>query len=316
MSVARAFHSALSPAGPQAHAIARLWWVMFGITGIVFLVVMALFFVAVFARRQGDRPATASRTLTTAVSVGVAATAIILFAFLIGSVLTGRAVASTPERNAVPIQLIGHQWWWEVQYPNQIAARHVTTANEIHLPIGRAIAFTVTSRDVIHSFWAPSLTGKRDLIPGYTTGLWVWVDTPGVYHGQCAEFCGRQHAHMGFDVVAEDDNEFEQWLAEQRRPALEPQQDEPIAGRALFMGQRCSTCHMIRGTDANATLGPDLTHFASRETIGASARSNTPEHLAEWIRNPHALKPGIQMPATPLADADVHALVAYLEGLK
>jgi cytochrome c oxidase subunit 2 len=278
--------------------------------------VMALFLVAAFTRRNGERPATPSRTLTAAVSTGVAVTVVILFGFLIASVSTGRAVASTPEHNAVPIQLIGHQWWWEVQYPDQVPARQVTTANEIHVPVGRPIAFSVTSRDVIHSFWVPNLTGKRDLIPGYTTGVLVWVDKPGTYHGQCAEFCGRQHAHMGIDVVAEDDSKFEAWLDAQRQPALDPTGEAPIAGRSIFMSRRCSACHTVRGTEANGQIAPDLTHFASRLAIGASARANTSDELYQWIRNPHAFKPGIQMPPNPMEDRDIRALVAYLGALK
>jgi cytochrome c oxidase subunit 2 len=285
-------------------------------TGTIFVIVFSLFLAGALRRRGGTRPATSTKTLTRAVSAGVAMTVVVLFGFLAASVATGRAAVSTPQENAVPIQLIGHQWWWEVVYENPIPARQVTTANEIHVPIGRPIALKVTSRDVIHSFWTPNLTGKRDLIPGYTTGVWLFIDKPGVYHGQCAEFCGRQHAHMGLDVVAEDDHEFEEWLDGQRQPALEPKTEQPIAGRAVFMGSRCSACHTIRGTPANGRIAPDLTHFASRSAIGASSRPNTSEHLLEWIRNPHAVKPGNEMPANPLGEDNLEAVVAYLEGLK
>jgi cytochrome c oxidase subunit 2 len=316
MSVARVFHSVLAPVSPQAEAIARHWWVMLSVTTVVTVVVLALFFAAIVARRQPSRPAASSRVLTAAVSIGATLTVLILFGFLADSVWTGHLVASVPEGGAVPVQIIGHQWWWEIVYPGTIPADQVTTANEIHLPVGRPIALSVTSRDVIHSFWAPNLMGKRDLIPGYTTGVWLRIDQAGAYHGQCAEFCGKEHARMGFEVVAEDDHEFETWLADQRRPAEEPRVALAREGRAVLMSSRCSACHTIHGTPAAGNVGPDLTHFASRPSIGASARPNTRDNLWIWIANPHDAKPGNQMPANPLGDRQLSALVAYLEGLK
>jgi cytochrome c oxidase subunit 2 len=316
MSVARVFHSMLAPATPQAKAIESLWWTMLWITGVVTVLVLILFFAAIAFRRGANRPAASGRALTIAVSSGATLTLLILFVLLADSVWTGHVVASVPEQNAVPVQIIGHQWWWEIVYPGTIPANQVATANEIHLPTGRPLALSVSSRDVIHSFWAPNLLGKRDLIPGYSTGVWLQIDRAGVYHGQCAEYCGRQHARMGFDVVAESDHEFEEWLADERRPAEEPLEPLPIAGREVFMGTRCSACHTIRGTAAAGSGGPDLTHFASRAAIGASARPNTPKDLREWIANPHDAKPGNQMPANPLGDRDLTALVDYIEGLK
>jgi cytochrome c oxidase subunit 2 len=195
------------------------------------------------------------------------------------------------------------------------AARFVT-ANEIHIPVGRPVVLKVQSRDVIHSFWAPNLQGKRDLIPGYTTAIWIQADREGRFRGQCAEFCGKQHAHMAFDVIAESEAAFEQWRAHMREPAKAPQSDEERRGHDIFMRDRCSGCHAIRGTDAGGLVGPDLTHVAARETIAAGTLSNTPSHLGDWIRNSQSIKPYNQMPPTSYAPDDLDALVAYIDTLK
>jgi cytochrome c oxidase subunit 2 len=190
------------------------------------------------------------------------------------------------------------------------------TANEIHIPTNRPVVLKVTSRDVIHSFWVPNLQGKRDLIPGYTTALWVQASRSGVFRGQCAEFCGVQHAHMAFDVVAESDEEFARWLDARRQPGRDPPDATARKGRDVFMQTRCAGCHTIRGSDAAGQTAPDLTHIASRSTLGAGSLPNTPDNLAAWIRDPQRVKPGNQMPPNLLADDDLHALVAYLETLR
>ena len=311
-------HSILNPAGPQSLAIVRPWWLMFWTTTIVFVITLALFFLSLVRGRRAGQP-TSTAMLTSAVSGAVTLTVVILFGLLVASIWTGRAVASTAPMNtatAVTIEVTGHQWWWEIAYDDPVAARRVTLANEIHVPISRPIAIKVTSRDVIHSFWAPNIQQKRDLIPGYTTAIWMQADRPGVFHGQCAEFCGKQHAHMAFDVVAESEADFGRWLNAQRDPAREPQTADEERGRDVFMTARCSGCHTIRGTSASALAGPDLTHFASRLEIGAGARDNTEGHLSEWIANPHSVKPGNRMPANPFAPEDLRALTAYLASLR
>ena len=178
------------------------------------------------------------------------------------------------------------------------------------------MVFKVTSHDVIHSFWVPNLHGKRDLVPGYVTAIWMQADRSGIYRGQCAEFCGRQHAHMAFEIVAESEADFERWLDAQRRLAVEPQTDAEQRGREVFLARRCSTCHTIRGTGAFATVGPDLTHVASREALAAGTIPNTRGHLAGWIVNPQTIKPGTAMPSNLLPADDLHALMAYLEILR
>jgi cytochrome c oxidase subunit II len=316
-----ALHSVLDPAGPQAVHIARLWWVMIGVSVVVFVAVISMLTAAVARGRRraasgsGD-PETPAASLTRAVGAAVAITVGVLFVLLVVSVWTGRVVASLRASSAVSVVVTGHQWWWEVEYEDALPGARVTTANEIHVPIGHPIVLKVQSRDVIHSFWAPNLLGKRDLIPGYTTAVWFQVDRPGVFRGRCAEFCGRQHAHMAFDVVAEPEAAFETWLNAQRRLAPDPQTDQARRGREVFMAARCAGCHRVRGTDAGGQLGPDLTHLATRTTLGAGTLPNTPEHLAAWVENPQAPKPGNQMPPNLLTKDDLQALVAYLETLQ
>jgi cytochrome c oxidase subunit 2 len=225
-------------------------------------------------------------------------------------------VASLGASSALSIAVTGHQWWWEIEYEDGVASRRMRTANEIHLPIGRPVVIKVTSRDVIHSFWVPNLQGKRDLIPGYTTAIWLQADRPGIFRGQCAEFCGLQHAHMAFDVVAETEAEFERWLQGRRQSAREPQNAVERQGHEVFMTTRCASCHTVRGTAANGQIAPDLTHVASRSTLGAGTLPNTPEHLAAWIRDPQASKPGNQMPPNPLSSEQARALLAYLATLQ
>jgi cytochrome c oxidase subunit 2 len=259
---------------------------------------------------------TSERRLAHAVGGAVALTTIILIGLLIASVWTGRSVASLHASSALTVEVTGHQWWWEVAYDDAVPSRRVTTANEIHVPIGRSVVLKVTSRDVIHSFWAPNLQGKRDLIPGYITAIWLQADRPGVFRGQCAEFCGLQHAHMAFDIAAESEADFERWLAAMRQPPAPPQSAAARRGRDVFMSSRCAGCHTIQGSDAHGQAAPDLTHLATRATIGAGTLPNTPDHLRAWVRDSQASKPGNQMPPNPLSDDDLQALLAYLETLR
>ena len=226
--------SVLSPAGIQAAAIHHLWSVMLWTSIIVTAVVLTG---VLFALRRGIRnqspqtpSITSERALARAVSLAVGTTVVILGALLVASVRTGRALGSLHASSAVTIEITGHQWWWEIQYDDAMPSRRVVTANEVHIPIHRPVVLKVTSRDVIHSLWVPNLQGKRDLIPGYTTALWLQADHSGVFRGQCAEFCGLQHAHMALDVIAESDDAFEGWLAAMRRSVGEPPQGAARTG--------------------------------------------------------------------------------------
>jgi cytochrome c oxidase subunit 2 len=293
---------------------------MLYISTAVFVATLLFVGAAVIRGRQAARSAQSSapsqRSLSVAVSAAVALTTVILFVLLVASVRAGRAVASTNPQSAVTIAVVGHQWWWEIEYEDAIPSRRVRTANEIHIPTHRPIVFKVTSRDVIHSFWAPNLQGKRDLIPGYTTAIWTEADRPGVFRGQCAEFCGLQHAHMAFEIRAEPEADFQQWLDRMRQPAPEPQTADERRGRDVFMTARCAGCHTVTGTEARGQIAPDLTHIAARQTLGAGTLSNTDDHRRAWIRDPQSSKPGNQMPPNPLPDADLEALRAYLRTLQ
>jgi cytochrome c oxidase subunit II len=234
----------------------------------------------------------------------------------ISSEAVGRSLTSPTGPGAITLDVVGHQWWWEFQYRDVSPQDFVTSPNELHIPVGTNVVLKAQSRDVIHSFWVPNLQGKRDLIPGIVTSLWIQADQPGVYRGQCAEFCGHQHAKMSFVVVAEPMTTFLEWIRNQRQPAVEPATDEHRRGRELFMQSTCVTCHTIRGTDAGSRVGPDLTHVGSRMTVGAGTLPNTHEHIKQWVSNPQRVKPGIRMPPSPLSPDDLERVISYLRSLR
>jgi cytochrome c oxidase subunit 2 len=312
--------SVLAPAGVQASSIHQLWLLMLWVAVAVFLTVMTVLAVAVVRgvrnRSLADSRLSSDRSLSKVVGAAVATTVAILFVLLVASMWTGRTVASLGASSAVSIAVTGHQWWWEITYEDAVPSQRVVTANEVHIPTGRPVVVKVTSRDVIHSFWIPNLQGKRDLIPGYTTAVWLQADQPGSFRGQCAEFCGLQHAHMALGVVAQSNDDFEAWLASMRKTPPDPSTQEERRGRDVFMQAKCAGCHTVQGTDAAGLLGPDLTHIASRPTIGAGTAANTPDAMAAWIRDPQSMKPGNQMPPNPLPPDDLAALVRYLDTLR
>jgi cytochrome c oxidase subunit II len=307
--------SALHPAGPGAAGISDLWWLMFWTCTAVYVVVMAALVVAI-RRRTAGANAGSERTLTRSVVGASVVTVVILCGLLVASVATGRAVGSIATGDALVIAITGNQWWWDVEYHNPEPSLRTRTANELHVPVGRPLRILLTSNDVIHSFWVPNLHGKMDLVPGRRTELGLQVDAPGIYRGQCAEYCGLQHAHMAFTVIAESSDDFERWLSAQRQTAPAPATPEQQRGFEITTRGPCAMCHTVRGTSAGARTAPDLTHLASRSTLAAGTVPNTRASLADWIANPQHLKPGAKMPATGLSAEELQAVLAYLEILR
>jgi cytochrome c oxidase subunit 2 len=319
------FQSALDPGGPKAAAVLHLdWFLLITATVVYVLVIGALFYVlrrattrsATFADTDADEP-TRERGRTRWVSVAVGLSALILLLFIFVDVSTARSISRVGGEKPLRIDVVGHQWWWEIKYPDTANPQNIVeTANEIHVPVGRAVFIKMTSEDVIHSFWAPNLDGKKDLIPGHETRTWFRADSAGIYRGQCAEFCGHQHAKMAFFIVAEPRTQFEHWLVSQQSEASKPSDSLAREGERVFLSGSCAMCHSISGTSAGSNFGPDLTHLATRRMIAAGTLPNNAGNLAGWILDPQSIKPGVKMPATRLDPQSMRALVAYLGTLK
>ncbi|HEV2292203.1 MAG TPA: cytochrome c oxidase subunit II [Tepidisphaeraceae bacterium] len=311
LSSSEPVQSVLHPASPAAEAIEWLWWLMFWVCTIVSVIVFVLLAVALIRRRRrtaSPMPPLGNKFI---IISGIILPAIILVGLLIANLRA--SIALREPETALTVRVIGRQWWWEVHYPEL----GITTANEIHIPVGRPVRVELRSADVIHSFWVPRLGGKMDMIPGIElTNYVLRASKPGEYRGQCAEFCGLQHALMAFYVVALPPEKFDAWVAERQKPVTPPADQRLLHGRAVFASAACGNCHAIRGTEFTGTLGPDLTHLGSRLTLGAATIPNNRGNLEGWISNPQPLKPGNLMPATYLNADDLHALADYLETLK
>jgi cytochrome c oxidase subunit 2 len=309
--------SAFDPHGPIARSIAVHGWWLLLICIAVYIIVMAAFFIALGRRRHDtdDLPATTAR-LTRNISIAVGLTVVTLIGIATSSVVAGRGLYSPSGAGAITVDVVGHQWWWEFEYHDVTPSDVFTSPNELHIPVGVPVVLKAMSTDVIHSFWVPNLMGKRDLIPGIVTNTWIQADEPGVYRGQCAEFCGHQHAHMALEVVAEPMDKFQAWIRHQREPAPEPSTDEQKRGKEVFMQSTCVTCHAIRGTEAGSHVGPELTHVGSRLTLAAGTLPNARGHLAGWIANSQSIKPGNRMPPNALAAGDLQAVLAYVRSLR
>jgi cytochrome c oxidase subunit 2 len=307
----------LNPAGPQASSIAALTWWFFGVCAVVYVLVIGALAWALFRTRRAsdDSPGT-ERRLGVVVAAATLVTVVTLVVLTFASVVAGRGLLSPSGPGAITIDAIGHQWWWEFQYHDVSPNETVNSPNELHIPVGVPVVIKAMSRDVIHSFWVPNLHGKRDLVPGMVTHTWIQADRAGIYRGQCAEFCGHQHANMAFLVVAEPRDKFLQWIQHQRRGAPQPQSDLVRRGHDVFMSGPCVMCHTVRGTSAGSRVGPDLTHVASRQTIAAGTLSNTRGHRAGWVADSQSIKPGNRMPPNLVSGEDLQAVLAYLETLR
>lgn len=307
------WQSAMDPGGPQAAKLAALIR-DFGIACfVIWALVMLALAGALWHRRAPQAPG--GRTPAVVVGAAVAASVLVIVGLTLGSYFVTRSLAAHGADPLV-IRVRGYQWWWEAAYKDQAASQNFTTANELHVPIGRPVRVELVAQDVIHSFWAPNLAGKQDLIPGRNNALTFTVRKPGTYRQQCAEFCGLQHAHMAMLVVAEPEAAFAAWRAAQLAEARPPDDPEQAAGRQVFVGKACAACHTIRGTPAAGTLGPDLTHVAARQYIAAGMLPTTRGALAAWIADPQTIKPGNNMPMVPLTSNQLNAVAAYLAGLK
>ncbi len=303
--------SVLHPAGWDAAIISQFAWVMFGAGALIFVAVMALLLLSL--RPQG-RPA---RAMLWIGGGGIAFPVVVLTALLGWSTWRSAQLAPQSSHDALTISVTAKMWWWEVRYRDPASGREIAAANEIHIPTGRKVYLGLNSADVIHSLWIPSLAGKRDMVPGRVTGLTLRAEKPGIYRGQCAEYCGAQHAKMALHVVAHSPQDFDAWLARQALPAAPADSPVLVKGREAFLAQRCQACHTIRGVSEGTRLGPDLTHVGSRMHIGAATLRTHRYSLTRWIADPHAAKPGVFMPGSPELDRDtLDALATYLEHLK
>jgi cytochrome c oxidase subunit II len=305
--------STLDPMGPAAADIAVLWWWMLGVATVVFLVVAAYLFIAAVREPADDaRGALRAPGIPFVALWGIAVPAVVLTGLMVGNLVLSGRTYDAPTEPDVTVEVIGHSFWWEVRYPEH----DVVTANEIHVPVGRPVRLHVTAGDVIHSFWVPQLHGKIDMVPGEVNDFWIQADEPGTYRGICAEYCGIQHARMHFVVVAVEDEEFERFLSARQLPPEDPPTDRAARGQEIFLRANCAACHTVDGVSPPTDAGPALSDFAGRRTLAAGMEDNNRENLREWVRNPQVAKRGARMPATPLPDEELEALLDYLETLR
>ncbi|HEY1718022.1 MAG TPA: cytochrome c oxidase subunit II [Verrucomicrobiae bacterium] len=301
------------PFSPEAAAISHLFILVLIVCGIILAIVIGMVGCGLifFRHKPGSAEPTphfGNRKLEITWTVGPILIVVWLFA------LTIRGMGnSDPAANQPPdLIVIAHQWWWEVRYPQS----GVVTANEIHIPVGKKLLVRLESADVIHDFWVPELARKIDMVPGHPNHVWLEADKPGTYRGECAEFCGAEHARMRFLVIAESPAQFATWQDEEKNPAADPVTDSARQGLKVFTEMTCVNCHSIRGVSTAASAAPNLTHLAGRETIAADALANTQTNLFRWLQNPQAVKPGCFMPVLKLTGAQMNNLVNYLEALK
>jgi cytochrome c oxidase subunit II len=317
--------STLNPHGPAAAHLANLWWVMFGFGTAIFLLVVGLLFAALLRRRRATSdaaPDTANpdEGRNWPIFGGIVLPLIVIGIVFGYNIYTLAVVENPAVKDAVQIQVVGRRWWWEVKYPEQ----GVTTANEIHIPVGKPVEIKLQTADVIHSFWVPELHGKMDLIPTRINKIVIQADQEGIYRGECAEFCGLQHAHMGLMVVAQSQAEYDNWVKAQQQPAADPTDPTALQGQQVFLSVGCVFCHTVRGLEekekeidrSSVDLGPDLTHLDSRLTIAGASLEKNRGNLAGWIIDAQHVKPGSLMPLmNNINSEELQALLAYLETL-
>ncbi|PMS35106.1 cytochrome c oxidase subunit 2 [Trinickia symbiotica] len=307
---------ALEPAGIQAAHILRLWNLTLIVCAVFFAAVLAGVLVALLRRKWADVATPPDLSGNARPERGVRRTVVALVGLVVADALTDRALSQLPVARALHIELVGWDWWWQANYAPDGDSPGFATANELHIPVGRPIVVSLTAGDVIHSFWVPNLHGKKDLLPGIRSTVEFRADKPGIYRGQCAQFCGTEHALMALAVVADPPDRYAAWAAAQRANADDSADTLAQRGKQVFEQSACASCHTVRGTRAAGALAPDLTHLMSRQTIAAGRLVNDPANLAAWIRDPGAFKPGAMMPPANLSGPDLRALVAWLGTLR
>ena len=318
------YQSMLGGAAAESRQFLTLFAIFLGVCGIMYLLVIGFMLVGIARRDRAEEanvvetgrhhrsdPLMRSTLIGWASLIGVGLTALAIASFL-----TDRSMAKAAANEKLSITVTANQWWWDVQYNSADASKIFHTANELHLPAGVPTRIILKSNDVIHSFWVPSLAGKQDLIPGRESDVTIVPTKTGIFRGQCAEFCGAQHAHMALVVDVDSYADFVKWWGRQLRPAFAPATTQARAGYNYVTTRECSSCHNIGGTPASGTVGPDLTHFASRRTIGAGTLPMSEGNLYGWVEDPQSIKPGNHMPTIGLEPDQLHAVVAYLETLK
>jgi cytochrome c oxidase subunit 2 len=305
--------SALDPGGAGARALEGLWWVLAAGAAVIFLFVLGC---AVYATRVAPRARPGFAGTWLILGGGVALPVVVLSALLTYSFVLGRDLSRPLGPEALRIEVVGSQWWWEVRYLRPGRGEPVVSANELRLPVGEPVELVLSATDVIHSFWLPSIAGKRDMIPGQVNHLVLEVEEPGIYRGQCAEYCGGPHALMAFYAIAEAPDQFAAWLEREGAPAAAPNDPFLREGRELFLISGCGACHTIRGTPADGRLGPDLTHVGGRMSLGAGILPNNVGTIAGWIAGAQHIKPANKMPSfNTFSGAELRALAAYLASL-
>jgi cytochrome c oxidase subunit II len=304
----------LKPASEASREITTLWWVILAVSGVVTAVVVMLIVVAILRRRTESRDPRSERRARGLILGGGLVAPLVVLPVIFGLALDTLPATSAPrdERAALTIDVVGKQWFWAARYEGSNAV----TANEIHIPVGQTVRVRVSTADVIHSFWVPELNRKIDTIPRRQNAVLLHADHAGIYRGQCAEYCGLQHANMSFVVYADPPARFRAWLANMAKPRRAPTTASRRRGERVFQTEGCSGCHAIRGTPADGTLGPDLTHLASRATIAALTLPNTKGYLGGWILDPQHAKPGNKMPGFDIPGPELQALLDYLTSLR
>jgi cytochrome c oxidase subunit II len=305
-----------NPHGPSAGLINAQWWTMLSVFGLAWLVTMFIVWFAVFKTDRTRRSLTYRHARNLVAAGGFIVPISVFFMLLIASVYIGSKTEAAPPPNALNLMVVGRQWWWEVRYLKPDNSIDFVTADEIHIPVGRPVLVKLQSGDVIHSFWVPALQNKTDAFPGRVTENVIQASDPGVYPGQCYEFCGMEHAHMGFLVIAQSQDDYNGWAAHARSPAVAVTDPVALRGERVFESAPCVICHTIDGTNAHGLIGPNLTHFGSRHTIAARTLPNTLGNLAGWISDPQGIKPGTRMASVAIDPGDMQPLLTYLESLK